>query len=158
MEEESETKKIVNMCPHVIKLWWDTRIEGVNFEPSGRVCRCVFDEKEAKKWTIVYEDNDVTDFGWRWGRFSSAPGVNELPVEWAPRFSHIDGLPLDLNPVPDIIVTVPVGNVIRDNKGLYAGAVYGPRLQEGVVVPEKTKTVITDRLVVYKERTIGLAS
>ena len=134
---DPKRNSIVNLCSHSINLYDRSTEQPIEiFEPSGMMCRCLTatpDEKKEEEAKIVHN------------------GFN-LPAKWAPVFVAIEGLPSDENP-PDILVSLAVGDFIRNNPSLYEGGVYGPDSgPEGALRDANGNIIGTFNLLVYKER------
>lgn len=137
---------ILNMTPHDISVYRNNNGESceltlVGFYPkSTRTCRCVP--------SPVVECDPIQD--------------GTVPVILAPSFSSVEGLPgvkekgvllPDDGFSPDILVSMPVGEILRNEPERYRGAVYGPDTgPDGVIRDDKGAIKGTFRLVLYKPR------
>ena len=76
-----------------------------------------------------------------------------IPVVPAPLFSDVVGLPSDEEFQPDILVSMPVGEFLRNHPERYGGAVFGPDTGPDGVVRDQRGTILgTTRLLLYKDR------
>lgn len=112
-----------NLTPHDIRVYKEDDGSLIRtFPASGSVCRCV---------AVSVEECNVTLLG--------------VPVISAPSFSDVQGLPGgDFE--PDILVSMPVGDFLRNHPDRYGGAVFGPEEDETGAIKG------TFRLLLYKDR------
>ena len=77
---------------------------------------------------------------------------SSIPVILAPLFTSVEGLP-GKGFLPDILVSMPVGEILRNEPETYKGAVYGPDTgPDGVLRDDKGVIKGTFGLVLYKPR------
>lgn len=141
--------RFLNMTPHDIHVYRknngdsDVRFRGLLteqvlghvFPASGNTCRCVQSPVEQCDPISISKSS--------------------IPVIQAPSFSSVEGLPEKEEglPSPDILVSMPVGEILRKEPETYEGAVYGPDTgSDGVLRDDKGVIKGTFRLVLYKPR------
>lgn len=128
MTDLDTDETIVNLTPHDIHVYdRETKKLIKTFKASGTVCRCLSDP--------VLE---------------MEPLYGKIPVQYAPSFYELEGLPTDEN-APDILVSMPVGEMLRNRKSRYNGAVYGPNTGEGAYRNDKGQIIGTFGLVMYSD-------
>ncbi len=120
----------VNMTPHDICVYDnEEKTVIITFPASGYVCRCTSETPE-----------------------SQLPDRGGIPMIEAPRFRDVEGLPPSVS-APDVLVSMPVGEFLRDHPDWYRGAVLGPDTGPGYAVRDDGGAIRgTTRLVLYKYR------
>lgn len=145
LSEGDGDPRFLNMTPHDIHVYRKNNggsdgplVEQVLvhvFPASGNTCRCVQSPVEPCDPISISK--------------------NSIPVIQAPSFSSVEGLPEKEEglPSPDILVSMPVGEILRKEPETYEGAVYGPDTgSDGVLRDDKGVIKGTFRLVLYKPR------